>query len=211
MGVVARDVRRAADLLERAAAQDHAHATYRLGRLLFVGDKDGGVPRDHGRALALLQRASELGIAEAQLLVKDAAAQFALGRMFEEGLSPPPPPPPPPSSSSTSASLFSPSFSSSSSASGPAARDAPARSYAKALAAYRRAASDGHAEAQYRMGLLLQEGLGTERAQRDPQAALRCFQRAAHQGLAEAQHHLGLLYYHGGKLVPRDLARARGT
>ena len=83
------------------------------------------------------------------------------------------------------------------------------QSYPKAFAAFRRAAAEGHAEAQYRLGLFYQEGLGTTERERNPRKAVQCFQRAAHQGLAEAQHHMGLLYYHG-QYVPRDLVRARG-
>ena len=83
------------------------------------------------------------------------------------------------------------------------------QSYPKAFASFRRAAAEGHAEAQYRLGLFYQEGLGTTERERNPRKAVQCFQRAAHQGLAEAQHHMGLLYYHG-QYVPRDLVRARG-
>ena len=57
------------EYLERAADQGHARATYRLGRLLFGGDADSGgiVARDHKRALDLLQKAGDLGCADAAL------------------------------------------------------------------------------------------------------------------------------------------------
>jgi TPR repeat protein len=66
---VPKDVRRAVEYLERAADQGHARATYRLGRLLFGGDADSGgvVARDHKRALDLLQKAGDLGCADAAL------------------------------------------------------------------------------------------------------------------------------------------------
>ena len=194
VGSVPKDVSRGVALLERAVDQGHVEAMYRLGRMLFVGDE---VARDHTRAITLLQRAGELGKSEALLLVKHSTSQFQLGRMFEEGGEVGGQVVPSPGSPGGSGVVVR-----SGGVSVP-------QSYTKAVGCYRRAAAEGHAEAQYRLGLLYQEGLGTSDRQRNPRAAVQCFQRAAHQGFAEAQHHLGLLFYHG-QGVPRDLVRARG-
>lgn len=66
-------------------------------------------------------------------------------------------------------------------------------------------ADAGLAEAQYRMGIITQNGLGTAR---DPQAALRWLSAAAAQDHALAQHGLGFIYLEGEEGVAPDPQQA---
>ncbi|WP_439830288.1 tetratricopeptide repeat protein, partial [Aeromonas veronii] len=59
---------------------------------------------------------------------------------------------------------------------------------AQALAWYRKAAEQGHAKAQYNLGVMYGNGQGVP--QDDAQAVV-WFRKAAEQGLAEAQYELG--------------------
>src|SRR5436189_4610827 len=54
----------------------------------------------------------------------------------------------------------------------------------------RRAAAQGHARAQYALGIAYATGIGVER---DPRGAIPWFQRAADQRVPEAQLKFGLL------------------
>ena len=66
---------------------------------------------------------------------------------------------------------------------------------AEAATWFRRAADQGHAEAQVQLGLMCYYGdVGVPR---DRAEAAKWFQRAADQGHAEAQAQLGLMYYYG--------------
>ena len=66
--------------------------------------------------------------------------------------------------------------------------------YEKAAIFYSQAAAQGHAEAQYRLGILYINGQGL--MQSDERAA-ESFEMAAEQGLADAQYALGVLYQMG--------------
>ena len=66
----------------------------------------------------------------------------------------------------------------------------------RALHAWRRAGELGHAEAQYRLGLLYARGEGVLQSLPD---AVAWYQRAAEQGQAEAQFQLGLIHLNGVK------------
>jgi TPR repeat protein len=61
--------------------------------------------------------------------------------------------------------------------------------YAEAVIWYRRAAEQGHAQAQYNLGFMYGSGLGVPQ---DDAEAVNWFRLAAEQGLAQAQTHLGL-------------------
>ena len=73
-----------------------------------------------------------------------------------------------------------------------------------ALVLLERAAQQGHAEAQVRMGQAYAEGNGVER---DPAWAARWFGKAARQGVPAAQARLGDAFA-GGEGVPRDVVQA---
>ncbi len=72
-----------------------------------------------------------------------------------------------------------------------------------------RAATAGHAGAQYNLGVLYNEGLGVKR---DYGQAREWYEKAAAASDSEpsslAQYNLGILYYKG-QGVPQDLATAR--
>lgn len=67
-----------------------------------------------------------------------------------------------------------------------------------------RAATQGHATAQYILGPMYSAG---ERVHQDTSQAVLWIFRSAKQGLAEAQHALGMMYLRGED-VPRDPEKA---
>ena len=69
-----------------------------------------------------------------------------------------------------------------------------AQSYESAIKHFRKAAEKGNAEAQFKLGYCLYQGLGMEQ---DYAEAVKWFRKAAEQGLAEAQSNLGLCFYQG--------------
>ena len=62
----------------------------------------------------------------------------------------------------------------------------------EAVVWFRRAADQGHAQAQFNLGLMYDEGEGVAK---DGQEAVVWYRRAADQGLAQAQYNLELMYY----------------
>lgn len=79
----------------------------------------------------------------------------------------------------------------------------PAR---QAYEAFEAAAELGAPDAQFELGRLLLDGLGTTPASRaDPVAAAKWFDKAAEQGHAEAQRHLGILYRQGRGVKRSDV------
>ena len=79
-----------------------------------------------------------------------------------------------------------------------------AQDYGAALDAWRPLAEDGHAEAQFGIGLCYENGRSVER---DLTLAAVWYRKAAEQGLDEAQFNLGNLYLNA-EGVPQDLAEA---
>ena len=77
---------------------------------------------------------------------------------------------------------------------------------AEAAQWFRRAAEQGHAEAQRAFGLMLAGGYGIDR---DDAAAVRWFQLAADQGLAEGQFSLGMMYARGNGVHQDDVEAGR--
>ena len=75
----------------------------------------------------------------------------------------------------------------------PTAREFP-RTSAQAAAWYRKAADQGHAVAQYNLGVLYRDGEGVPK---DLAQAVAWFRKAADQGNAAAQNNLGVLYANG--------------
>ena len=59
---------------------------------------------------------------------------------------------------------------------------------------YRKAAEQGDADAQYSLGVMLDNGAGVPE---DDAAAVRWYRKAAEQGDADAQHKLGRMYADG--------------
>lgn len=76
--------------------------------------------------------------------------------------------------------------------------------YFEAARLFKRAAEQGHAEAQLYLGLLYKEGKGLPK---DDRASANSFRKAAEQGSPEAQFNLGLMYY-VGQDVPQDYAES---
>ena len=73
--------------------------------------------------------------------------------------------------------------------------------YAAAVAWYHKAADQGHAVAQFRLGRLYQEGV-----RKDHVAAVAWYRKAAEHGLAGAQYQLGRMYEYGEGVPPDDEA-----
>lgn len=73
---------------------------------------------------------------------------------------------------------------------------------------YRMAAENGHRDAQFRMGLLRERGIGPSFAGRDLMEALDWYQKAAAQGQPHAQCRLGHFYLYGNEAVRQDTTEA---
>ena len=69
---------------------------------------------------------------------------------------------------------------------------------------WKKAAEQGHAEAQYKLGCCYDDGIGVDK---DLKQAVYWWKKAAEQGDAEAQHNLGECY-HKGEGVDKDLKQA---
>ena len=68
------------------------------------------------------------------------------------------------------------------------------KDYSEAMRWYRKAAEQGHADAQLKIGFLYHNGLGVEQ---DYSEAMKWCRKAAEQGYANAQNGMGLLYQNG--------------
>ena len=66
--------------------------------------------------------------------------------------------------------------------------------YKEAVKWYRLAAEQGHAKAQYNLGLMYDNGEGVPQ---DYKEAVKWYRLAAEQGVASAQTNLGFMYYNG--------------
>jgi len=78
------------------------------------------------------------------------------------------------------------------------------QNYAEAARWYRRAAEQGHADAQLKLGHMYKDGVGVPQ---DRAEALRWYGRAAERGYAYAQLNLGSMYKYGVG-VPQDFVLA---
>jgi TPR repeat protein len=76
--------------------------------------------------------------------------------------------------------------------------------FADARGAFRPLAADGDGNAQFMLGVMHENGLGTAK---DPGAAAAWYKKAAMAGVASAQFNLGV-FYQLGKGVPQDPAQA---
>ncbi len=75
--------------------------------------------------------------------------------------------------------------------------------FATALKEWKPLAEQGHAEAQYNLGVMYDRGEGVTQ---DDKAALKWYKRAAEQGDADAQNNLGFMYNHGQGVTQDDKA-----
>ena len=67
------------------------------------------------------------------------------------------------------------------------------------------AAEQGHAEAQFNLGVMYDNGQGVKQ---DYFKAVEWYQKAAEQGIAQAQYSLGIMYY-DGKGVRQNYTKAK--
>ena len=74
--------------------------------------------------------------------------------------------------------------------------------YAEAMKWYRKAADQGHARAQFNLGIMYYDYKGVRQNYAE---AMKWYRKAADQGHARAQFNLGLMYY-DGKGVPQNYA-----
>lgn len=179
------------EAFERGADGGWAAAQLALARLCEAGR---GCAPDPERALELYCKAAAQGLA---------AAQYELGRIYENGSLAP-------SDTEESCRWYG---KSANGGYGPAlfkrgqaflAKSDPDQ-FAIAASDFRKAAENGHAEAQFNLGVLLREGKGVPK---DLGEAAAWFKKAADQGFAGAQYQLGLFYDEGLGGILQDDARA---
>ena len=161
--------------LRKSAAQGHVGARLALGALYAEGE---GTPEDRKEAVSWLHDAARQGNAEAQDILKKLEKEVAEDSLPEEEML--------------------------------------ARAYAclegkgvpqdktEAARWFRKAAGQGHGEAQYRLAMLFLSGDGVPK---DKAEAARWFRKAAEQGHGEAQYRLAMLFLSGDG-VRRDTAEA---
>ena len=78
---------------------------------------------------------------------------------------------------------------------------------ATALGWVTNAASEGLADAQWLLGLMYRDGIGTEGNSKDYEQALKCFNEAADQGSARGDFYVGLMHEYGLG-TPQDFKEA---
>lgn len=142
-------------------------------------------PRSDAQTAAELRKAADQG---------DAKAQYSLGLMFENGRVDDP--------SKTVLERALEQY-------GTVQQD-----YPQAVAWYRKAAKQGHAEAQFKLGLIYNKGRGVPKdyfqgkgVHKDYAQAVVWYSKAAEQGHAVAQNNLGAMYYNGSG-VSQDYTQA---
>ena len=160
---VSRDYAEALRWWRQAAEQGHARAQNSLGVMYYEGE---GVPQNFAEALRWWRQAAEQGHANAQLAIGSMYSGL-IGLLFDFN--------------SRGATQW--------------VREEVGDDFAEAEAVrwYRRAAEQGHANAQYALGLMYHIVLKS-----DPVEAVRWYRRAAEQGHSGAQRALGEIYA-GGK------------
>lgn len=174
---VSRDMEKALFWLREAASQGHVDAQIALGTLYAEGE--GGTPQDKAEAVNWLLALAGQGNTDAQAVLKELEKDMATDTLPEEELL--------------------------------------ARAYAslegkgvpqdKAEAAYwfRKAAEQGEADAQYRLGIMYADGDGLPQ---DTAQALEWLRKAGEQGVAEAWYRLSVMYNTGlGLPQKKELSR----
>lgn len=178
------------DMLEKAAAQDHAAASLLLARIYLTGTA-AGTPRNPERAAALLLAAAGQG---------NAAAQYYLGLLYQNG-----------SGVEQNHEQAFGLFKSAAENGDQAALYELSKAYAngrgtavddvKALHWLRAAADSGQGDAQFFLANALENGQG---APLDGVEALGWFRRAAENGMPIAQRILGSKYLTGDDVTTAD-------
>lgn len=174
---VSRDMEKALFWLREAASQGHVDAQIALGTLYAEGE--GGTPQDKAEAVNWLLALAGQGNTDAQAVLKELEKDMATDTLPEEELL--------------------------------------ARAYAslegkgvpqdKTEAAYwfRKAAEQGEADAQYRLGIMYADGDGLPQ---DTAQALEWLRKAGEQGVAEAWYRLSVMYNTGlGLPQKKELSR----
>jgi len=211
---VDRDPTLAVEWLRWAAEKNHADAQWRLGlayvrgegviknmedasRLIQLSVAQGNPDAQYHWALLLERqvnhaqaRTQALGFHEAAALQGHLQAQLHLAYLLRAGEVMPLP-----DHGNDAAPASAPAK---------AGRRSTAPHLVRSLDFFRMAADQGHAEAQFEVGQMFAQGLGT--AQQFEEAAA-WYLLAAKQGHAKAQFHLGFLYSHG-QGVEQDYAKA---
>ena len=172
------DLRKAAELYQKAADQGNARAQVNLG---WLRENGWGVPKDLGKARELYQKAADQGNQSAiEKLNKlstpaapklsnqeNAATWFGDGWRYRYGQGVP-------------------------------------KDLSKAAELYQKAADQGDVNAQYRLAQLYEKGDGVPQ---DFRKAAELYQKAADRGATAAQYYLGV-FYEKGQGVPKDLSKA---
>ena len=76
------------------------------------------------------------------------------------------------------------------------------RDYTTALREFKKAAGQGHASAQYSLGLIYTNGNGVDENDIE---AFKWYHKAAEQGVASAQYNLGVMYDKGDGVAENDI------
>lgn len=172
---VVKDESRASDWYRKAAEQGNVFAQYRLG---VMYEKGIGVKKDNGEALSWYGKAADQGHAEAV----NALGKLRGAALFDLLLN------------EESANY---QF-------GQGVYFLLGHGYESAIQWFRKAADQGHANAQSNLGNMYAHGQGVAK---DEVEAVRWYRIAAEQGNSSGQYNLGLMYLEG-RGVPLNNARA---
>lgn len=166
----------AARLLQLSVAQGSREAQYHWAQLL---EKQSNQARDRAEALRLYEAAAQQGHLPAQLHLARALRADEVIQVADQD-------------EDTALALRK------------TGRRSTAPHLIRALSFFRMAADQGHSDAQFEVGQMHAQGLGTAQ---QFEAAAEWYLLAAKQGHAKAQFHLGFLYAHG-QGVEQDYAKA---
>jgi len=188
---VPKDLRKAAELYQKAADKGNAIAQNNLGWLYQNG---AGVPKDLGKAAELYQKSADKGNAMAQnnlgwLYLNGAGVPKDLRRAAELY-----------QKAADQGNVFGQNYLGWLYQNG----EGVPKDLRKAAELYQKAANQGYAEAQANLGWLYQSGQGVPK---DLRKAAELYQKSADHGNAIAQNNLGWLY-ESGHGVPKDLGKA---
>lgn len=183
------------------AEQGDALAQQALGVLYYKGQ---GVPQNYAKAEKWFRKSAEQGIT---------GAQYNLGLMYDDGLGSTQ------DNEATEQGRFGiqrhlhtiaglPQYQCKgqkiNSFDYPTTRDGVWRNYSNAMKWYKKAAEQGHARAQYNLGVLYDQGNGVPQHYGE---AMKWYRKAAEQGNTNAQYNLGVMYREGHG-VTKDTVQA---
>ncbi|MFH0799001.1 MAG: PDZ domain-containing protein [Pseudomonadota bacterium] len=191
---VPKDMKKAVELLQRAADLNYSMAQAYLGMMYANGE---GVPQDYAKAVEWYRKSAEQG---------NAFGQASLGVMYAKGHGVP-------QDYAKAMELFRKSADQGN-ADGQsnlgvlyAKGDGVPQDYAKAAELFKKSAEQGNAGGQYRLGWMYAEGHGVPQ---NYAKAAELYRKSAEQGNSEGQYGLRVLYAegHGG---PKNLAKAASS